>query len=349
MKHVWWWLALVVWLTGTFVSARNETPSPAARSSKTKPAVQAARPSAAPAAATEPETTGKAAPTPLPADLEKPTAGELAGDPPAATVMSEKDLAAYFAARPKTFLIDPQKLLDAQTTRDQLDFLKGHADDSTIDLFIYVFKGEQEIPGDVREEEVAERFFASGRPAVIVYYFLGAPQQAVLYLSPALTEVVTVAEQRRALQGAVKQALAKSSPQEQLQVFSGHLANRIYGMERLLGDAATGGDAESKSAQARAAKLPKKSLSLGERWVQMRPLAEELAVPGLLLGSLLAAATGLFVWLRSRATYRLPEIAVEPRLGGDHAAGVGAIISFASAALPPAAQCEQVADRMRRP
>ncbi len=29
-----------------------------------------------------------------------------------------------------------------------------------------------------------ERFFSEGRPAAVVYYYMGAPQRSVLYLSP---------------------------------------------------------------------------------------------------------------------------------------------------------------------
>jgi len=341
MKRL-WWLALAAWLPGTLLPARNPSPPPPVRARDHKQADPVAEPPAALVLTDESEA------IPPPPEFEKPDTGELVGKPPAAATICEKDLRAYFEARPKTYLIDPQQLLDPQAARDEMDFLKSHADDATIDLFIYVFDRNQEIPGDVRKEELIERFFASGRPALIVYYYLGAPEQSALYLSPSLTDVVSATEQQRTLQSAVRHAIGKTSPQEQLLAFSSHLASRIYWMERLLGDAAGGGDHDLKSAQARAAKLAKKPTSPGEKWARLRPLAEEIAVPGLLLASLLAAAAGLSGWLRWRATYQFPEFAVEPRLGGDHAAGVGAVITFASAALPPAAQCEQVAECWHR-
>jgi hypothetical protein len=343
----WLWLALAAWLPATSVPARSK-PAPT-----TAPARQANHPDAAPPTPAAADLTGEldiaaarvaASQAPEPA---APTAGDSAGQTPPAAKISDTALRAYFESRPPTYLIDPQQLLDPQTARDQSAFLTAHANDSSIDLFLYVFDRDQEIPSDVREEEVIERFFASGRPAMIVYYFWGAPQQAVLYLSPALLEAVTGAEQRRTLRGAVKQALAKASPQDQLQAFSDHLAGRIYWMERLIDDAAAGAPAQT-SAQARAAKLAKKPRSFADRWGQWRPLAEALAVPGLLLAGVLAVAVGLVSWLRWHATYRFPEFAVEPRLGGDHAAGVGAVISFASADLPPASQRDQVAECVRR-
>ena len=270
---------------------------------------------------------------------------ELVGD--AAELVPEKHLKAYFDARPETFLIDPQGLLDEQSARDQLALLKAHAADSPIDLFIYVFAKEQEIPGDVRGEELSERCFASGRPAILIFYFLGAPQQAVLYPSPSLPAEIPAAEQRQALQSAISQASKKTSPAGQLQAFTVQLMKRIYRMEQMLHGIADDADG-SKRSQARAAKLAKKSSSLAERWARWRPLALDLAIPGLLLASALAALAGCVSWRRRHASYRFPELAVEPRLGGGHAAGVGAMIAFASADLPPASQRRQVADFLRR-
>jgi hypothetical protein len=60
------------------------------------------------------------------------------------------------------------------------------------------------------------------------------------------------------------------------------------------------------------------------------------------------AAFGMNFWLQRRARYRFPDFEVEPRLGGAHAAGVGAVISFASASVPPASQRDQVPDYLRR-
>ena len=65
-------------------------------------------------------------------------------------------------------------------------------------------------------------------------------------------------------------------------------------------------------------------------------------IPGLLV------ALAMGSWFRHRARYRFPDFEVEPRLGGSHAAGVGAVISFASAAVPPASQRDQVPDYLRR-
>lgn len=62
----------------------------------------------------------------------------------------------------------------------------------------------------------------------------------------------------------------------------------------------------------------------------------------------LLALWGAVAWWRSRVRFRFPESEVEPRLGGSHAAGIGAVISFGSPAIPPAMQRKQVPDYMHR-
>jgi len=339
------WLALAAWLCG-HLTARNTTPLPTWNEAERKAMEKSGWLAGGQILGGSPESDSQRDSADHPLDLGMPSAADLAADQTPASPVPEKFLTAYFDARPETFLTDPQGLLDAQSARDELTFLTAHAADSPIDLFIYVFAKDQEIPGEVRGEELSERCFATGRPAMIVYYFLGAPQRAVLYPSPSLPEVISATEQRQALQSAVTQAAEKAKPPEQLQAFTAQLASRIYRMEQLLHGIASQDD--GAKVQARAAKQTKKSSPLAERLARWRPLAEDFAIPGLLLASLLAAILGIVGWRRWRAIYRFPELAVEPRLGGDHAAGVGAVISFASADLRPAAQRNQVAEYLRR-
>ena len=119
-------------------------------------------------------------------DVEKPKADEITNDPVRSDEIPEQFLAAYFAQKPKEFLVDPQGLLGKKDFNDRLNFLNYHAGDSSIDFFVYIFGGEQEIPGEVRAEETMERLYITGKPAVVVFYFLGAPQRSVIHLSPCL-------------------------------------------------------------------------------------------------------------------------------------------------------------------
>ncbi len=278
--------------------------------------------------------------------VEQPTAEEIAPEPVPSPEIAEKFLPAYFAERPKSFLIDPQGLLSQADYHDRLSFLNYHTSDSSIDLFVYVIGGNQEIPSEVREEEMIERFFSKGRPAAIVYYYLGAPQRSVVYLSPSLTDAVSAAEQKRALASSVMQAFEKIHPSEQLEAFLVQMSIRIYWMERMIGGEAHAGNdlaafsSKSPATAKEAGKNAKLEWALG--------LARKFALPaGVTAASLLVAIIMNF-WLKRRARYHFPDFDVEPRLGGAHAAGVGAVISFASAAVPPASQRDQVPDYLRR-
>jgi len=281
-----------------------------------------------------------------PLGLAPPTAEESAVSENPAPGIPEKFWMAYFGERPRKFLIDPQGLLSANDTRERLGFLNYHAGDSAIDLFVYVFKGDQEIPGELRAEEMAERFFASGRPAAIVWYFQGAPRRAVLHLSPSLTDAVAATEQRRALESSIMQAMAKDNPSAQLEAFLVQMSIRIYWMEQLWrGGAAAGTPASHDD------KPAKKSDKKSQMLAKLQPLLEKarrfvLPAAGA-VGALVVAAL-IVAWLRMRTRYRLPALAVEPRLGGDHAAGAGAVISFASANHSLASQREQRPDNPRR-
>ena len=278
--------------------------------------------------------------------VELPTAEEIAGDSAPSNEVSEEYLAGYFAERPKSFLVDPQKLLTAPQYRDRLGFLNYHASDSAIDLFVYVIGGNQEIPSEVRKEEMIERFFATGRPAAIIYYYLGAPQRSVVYLSPSINGTIPSAEQHRALESSVMQAFEKTDPAEQLEKFLVQMSIRIYWMERMLaGERAPGGEPVLSAAPATA--RPAAAGKLAKYPWLTDFVAKSMGPAGVVLAALLTVF-GFNRWLSRRARYRFPEFEVEPRLGGAHAAGVGAVISFASAALPPASQRDQVPDYLRR-
>jgi hypothetical protein len=278
--------------------------------------------------------------------IEQPKPEEVAQDLAVSPEIPEEFLPAYFAERPKSFLIDPQRLLSSSDYRDRLSFLNYHASDSSIDLFVYVIGGDQEIPSAVREEETIERFFSAGRPAAIVFYYLGAPQRSAVYLSPSITDAVSAAEQRRALESSVIQAFEKNRAPEQLEKFLVQMSIRVYWMERMLAGESTARNTSPPLVPRVAA-----SRRVAEDAVRVHGLADmarELAIPAGVLFAAVTIAMVFSAWMRSRARYFFPEFEVEGRLGGAHAAGVGAVISFASAAVPPASQRDQVPDYLRR-
>lgn len=278
--------------------------------------------------------------------VEPPTDEEIAPELVHSPAIAEKFLPAYFAERPKSFLIDPQSLLSQADFRDRLNFLNYHASDSSIDLFVYVIGGNQQIPSEVREEEMIERFFSQGRPAAIVYYYLGAPQRSVVYLSPSLTDAVPSAEQKRALASSVMQAFEKTHPSEQLEAFLVQMSIRIYWMERMNGGEANTGEEFSDSSRKSSDTAQETGKSAKLEWAL--DIARKFTIPAGVALAFLLATFAMNFWLKRRARYCFPDFDVEPRLGGAHAAGVGAVISFASATVPPASQRDQVPDYLRR-
>ena len=285
-----------------------------------------------------------ATPAAAPLQVEPPKPEEIAEDFKPPSYIADKFLPAYFAERPQTFLIDPQGLLSPADYRDRLSFLNYHAGDSSIDLFVYVMGGDQNIPSEVREEEMIERCFSTGRPAVVVYYYLGAPQRSVVYLSPSITDSISAAEQHRALESSIMQAFEKNKPTEQIEKFLVQMSIRIYWMERMLaGEPA----AEDAIPSAKAVTVGK-SAAPSAKFIRLQELAHKFAFPAAVAGGGLLVVFAFSFWRRLGARYRFPDFDVEPRLGGAHAAGVGAVISFASAAVPPASQRDQVPDYLRR-
>ena len=262
-------------------------------------------------------------------------------------VVDERFIEDYFATRPDRFLVDPQNLISHKQAKELESFLEYHAADSAIEMFIYIFDKEESIPGEVREEEVVERHFSDGKPALITYYFLGDPKRTTIYLSPSLTDTVSATEQHRALQSSTIRAMKTRRPVKQLEEFLVQMSIRIYWMEQML-QGATSEDMERMPEG-----TPEKNFTaqLAASTESEDPYPQWMVTAAWIAGYTGFATCvlwGLLAWLRSRAKFVFPEFDVEPRLGGSHAAGVGAVVSFSSPAIPPARQRDQIPGYMRR-
>ncbi|MDB6080207.1 MAG: hypothetical protein JWO82_3954, partial [Akkermansiaceae bacterium] len=73
-------------------------------------------------------------PGPGPTDAEPPTASEVSGESSMRREVPDRFLEAYFGAKPQSYLVDPQGLLEPRVAKDREGFLRDHADDSKIDL-----------------------------------------------------------------------------------------------------------------------------------------------------------------------------------------------------------------------
>ncbi|WP_193211120.1 hypothetical protein [Luteolibacter marinus] len=277
---------------------------------------------------------------PVSPEVPGPTDEEIAEAEQSSPRVAEKFLEAYFGERPAAFLVDPQQLLGTKETREREEFLKYHSGDSEIDLYVYLFDGHQEIPSEVREEEVVERFFSSGKPAVVAYYYLGAPQKTEIQVSPGLGGMVSAAEQRRALSSSVEEALEKPDAYAQLEAFCVQLSIRIYWMERaagLVGEAPV----VPVAVRAKSSPAPKE---VSPVVAQAKEWALRYGPPaGIMAGAILIVVAGVVI-ARRRMRYEFPVFEVSPRLGGSHAAGIGAVISFGSTTQSPSSQRNEVPD-----
>lgn len=242
---------------------------------------------------------------------------------------AERDpgFAAVFAVAPEGFLIDPERLLSPGATRDRAEFLRGHAEESTIGLYVYVFGGSAVLPEDVG----LDHDFAGGSVAVVLF-FPGDPQRAGFFLGAPLARAISEIEQRRALQSSIMQAAEMADPEDQLDAFLEQMSIRLYWMEQMLDEAKPGVPTVPVVPVADAA-APPPTFEWPAHWR-----------PWLITAAVLVVVVPVVGWVyRCRARYRLPVLDVEPRLGGGHAAGVGGVISFVSAEVPPAAQRDQTA------
>lgn len=278
---------------------------------------------------------------PEPQEVEPPKPEEIAQAATPAPVVAEQYLEPYFGERPKHFLVDPQGLLSDKDARDRENFLNYHSGDSAIDLFVYLFDGHQEIPSEVREEEIVERHFSSGKPAVVVYYYLGAPEKSDIYVSPLISDSVSAADQRRALASSVEEALEKPDKVAQFEAFCVQLAIRIYWMERATGLVT---EVETTPQLRPLAKAEKKEEKPSAMKAKVEAVVAEWGPSAGIMGAALLVVAGGLTLARRQARYRFPVFDVPPRMGGAHAAGIGAVISFGSTTQSPSSQRNEVPD-----
>lgn len=259
--------------------------------------------------------------------------------------IGEEFLATYFAGRPAGYLVDPQGMLSMQEQQDRLSFLEYHAGDSQIDLYIYLFDEKQEVPPEGEIESIFKRHFLRGDGlSALVYYYVGDPSRSTMVMSPKVYSVVPGTAVKGALIYAKQQAQTKSEAASQLESFSTGLSIRLYWMERELMEAAGKGhlftdqDDELVVVKADETKVDTASRD-----------SKVLAAFGLISVAILAVGLWLaYLRMQRRKTHLFPEVEVKPLLAAPHAAGVGAVIHFANATLPPSVQKEQVPDYLRK-
>ncbi len=264
------------------------------------------------------------------------------------TAISAEHMVEYFREIPRDgrgesiFLSDPQDLLSQQEFRDRESFLHYHSSESNIDMFVYLFDQRQEFPVDTDIQAVYQGLFTKHGPVALVFYHLGAPDRSQFFLSSDVRAVVSQDEQDRALRAAVQEAFEKSDVAYQLDNFLVELSIRLYWIERELKAATATREARRLESEIRVIPAP-----VGNEEDNLRLIGRAVLFAFCVILAWLSGWAG-WLWLQHRRKYRFPEVECGPLLGAPYAAGVGAVISFSNAHLPPSRQRDQVPDYLER-
>jgi hypothetical protein len=286
---------------------------------------------------TLPETVESALPEP---EEEEPEPEENVTEIPPEILKTYFEAIASDAEGAPVFLRDPQELLSQQERRDRESFLKYHSGESKVDMFVYLFDERQELPEEITIEAVYDDLYARRGPTALIFYHLGKPDRAQFFLGNDIRAVVSEDEQNRALRAAVQEAFEKSDMAYQLHNFLVELSIRLYWIQRELA-----GVGKLKPSRGGRDVLEARVASTDDR-------PHGLSGRALLFVAMMTAV-GLLGWLgyyctERRVRYLFPEVETGALMGAPHAAGVGAVISFSSAQLPPSQQRDHVPDYLHK-
>lgn len=259
-----------------------------------------------------------------------------------------KHLATYFQKLPEGYLVDPQRLLTMQETQDREGFLDYHAQDSDIDIRLYLFDAQQQIPAPYSLRKLVQERYARSPLTAVVFCFVGDPSRTMLAFGGKGAEHVAAQERIRVLDSARIKSLEKSDASEQVEAFIVQLSIRLYWLEKSLQDVAIATAAATPPSGAETGKSPEPAAAPG-LLARYRTILPYVAVGGggvlLALGAMAAA---WHLWWGSRK-YRFPVIEIPRRLGADYGAGVGAVLGFRDSFGSPSHQRDQVPDYLMRP
>ncbi len=237
------------------------------------------------------------------------------------------------------YLINPQSLMTELPALDLERLLQFHASEARILLYVLVLDRDQTISDAARLNDLAGRLLA-GREICLVVYPLGEPWRARFMVSQGVQQSASVAGLSEMAEDCIQDALLTNDPDHQLQRFAVKLSTRLFWLEKNLTKAVPVMKRGAVFHEVTRKPLMAAAVHSGLSW----PVLHMAAVSALsvMIGAGLILA--LRFWSRARAlkkqlpVWMLPEIEVQPRLGGAFSGGAGAMIHFSSKGSPPAAK-----------
>jgi len=220
-------------------------------------------------------------------------------------------------------LHDPAGLLPAKLRQEREAFLAYHAADSAVELRVLL------VPPAAldawRDHDWSSRW--SERPTLVLAYPYGEPGAAELLGCAGFDRSTLERPVAALLDAAIDAARREPLSASQFEAFCVQASIRCYEVELALAApvAAMPSDPASPEASARRR----------EEWRAFWERRGGWLIGGA-VGALILGLAG--VWSARRARHRFPEIEVPTRLGGDHAAGIGAVISFGDTTQSASAQ-----------
>ena len=264
-------------------------------------------------------------------------------------------LPVYFSSAPEDHLVNPQRLLSMQETMDCKGFLDYHANDSELDIIMYIFDGSQQIPDPYSIEWLCREQYTDEPLTAVVFCFLGNPARNQIAFGGEGAAEVSPRAVRRMLDSARIKAMEKSEPAAQLEAFVEQLSIRLYWLEKEREESRAVAAVNELDA-AKGASLYFDALSgddtkglQGGKPVDMIKGYATYVVAGCL--GLLSLCGGLLLawslWSRSRS-YHFPVFDPPQRLGAKYAAGVGAVLAFHSELGSPSNQRSKISNYLTR-
>ncbi|RTZ69008.1 MAG: hypothetical protein DSZ21_00680 [Tenericutes bacterium] len=250
----------------------------------------------------------------------------------------------YFDQKPDSYLVDPQRLFTNQETLDLEGFLTYCADESDVDIRVYLFGAHQKLPDGYSLKRLVEEQYADGTLTAVVFYFLGNPKRNQIQFGGKDSQIVNAEKLRKMLDLAQVKALEKTDPVAQVESFVVQLSISIYWIEQELKElqARLQDQEENPMVEKKAVSQPKKEKFNLMEVVQPYLLPTFLVL--LAVGSLIAT----LIWWRRSRRYYFPVLNVPHRLGGEHAAGIGAVMRFYDKTESPNRQHREISDYLTR-